>query len=849
MPNSADVTFNLPGEPPGGIIAPINILIVDDEPRNLTVLETLLDNPSYRLVRACSADEALLALVTDQYALLILDACMPEMTGFELARIIKSRKKTAGIPIIFLTSYYNENQHVVEGYGTGAVDYLHKPVNAATLRSKVAVFAELHRKGRELLEANLALAQANIALDTEVQERRIAELQLRELNAALDRSVTERTRALSASDARLRLATDAVGLGIWSWQPATDVWIWENEWFGSVHANVNETPRSAALIASDFVHADDRAAFLQAVKAAAQHGELHFEGCLRSGDGHRHFVEFIGKRSTEPGGEGHLMGTARDISERRKAEDTLRERERFLSTVTAAAHIGLAVVDPGDVYRYANAAYSQMLDLDPEDLTGRPVQGVLGAQWAQAKPRLARAFAGERVSYEISLGPAAPGGPPRHFGVFHEPHLDPQDVATVALVVVEITELKQLESELRDADRRKDEFLATLAHELRNPLAPVRNAVQILHLMDQPTRELAWAREVIERQVRVMARLIDDLMDVSRINQGRIELRREPVELSKVLEWALEASKPQIDEFGHRLVLDLPPKPVMLDADLTRLSQVFMNLLTNAAKYTDGGGLIEMRAQLTGCEVEVRVKDNGIGMPADALNNVFVMFAQTEDAVARSRGGLGIGLSLAKRLIEMHGGRIEARSSGPGRGSEFVVCLPTLSAAQMAVLAPNAPNAPNASRTLNGPPGIPAAPSAAGGRMLRILVVDDNRDGADTLAALLTMIGHEVHTAYDGEEGVRAAAQFGPQVMLLDIGLPKLSGYDVCRRIRQAPQGQAITVIAMTGWGDTEARRKVTEAGFNAHLVKPVDETLLLSMLAELSPSPGAVANTPRQTL
>ena len=369
---------------------------------------------------------------------------------------------------------------------------------------------------------------------------------------------------------------------------------------------------------------------------------------------------------------------------------------------------------------------------------------------------------------------------------------------------------------------------------MRNPLAPVRNAVQMLQMVDQPTRELAWAREVIERQVQVMARLIDDLMDVSRINQGRIELRREPVELSKVLDWAVEASKPQIDEFGHSLVVDLPPQPVFLDADLTRLAQVFMNLLTNAAKYTDSGGVIEMRARLEGNVVEVRVTDNGIGMPAETLRNVFVMFAQAEDAVVRSRGGLGIGLSLAQRLIDMHGGRIDALSAGPGRGSEFVVRLPTLSTSQVAV--PVLQSAP-------------ATPSSVGARKLRILVVDDNRDGADTLAALLHMMGYEVRTAYDGEEAVSAAAEFRPQAMLLDIGLPKISGYEACRRIRLTPMGQAMTLIAMTGWGDTEARRRVIDAGFDVHLVKPVDETLLLSMLGELNQSCNTEAVARRASL
>ena len=847
---------------------PINILIVDDEPRNLTVLETLLDNPDYRLVRAGSADEALLALMTDEYALLILDIRMPGMTGFELAQTIKSRRKTAGIPIIFLTAYYNEDQHVAEGYGSGAVDFLQKPVQAAVLRSKVAVFAELHRKSRELALVNAAqvgvfnelqrqsreLERANSALAAEVRERRSVESQLRELNAVLDQRVTERTQALSASDARLRLATEAVGLGIWSWQLDDDVWVWENDWFvAALGVQRSKVPLSAARIAIDFMHDDDRMAFEQAIGAVMRdNAALDFEARLYAADGSLRWVEFVGKRSDHAGHTGHtchMLGTTRDTTERRRAEETLRERERFLSTVTAAARIGLAVIEPGDVYRYTNDAYAQMFGRSVDAVTGRPVSEVLGSDgWALAQPSLQRAFAGERVSFEFTLAPLAPPAPDqrqRHFGAFHEPHLDPLGTRTVAVVVVEITALKQLESELRDTDRRKDEFLATLAHELRNPLAPVRNAVRILQLADPPNRQLAWARDVIDRQVHVMARLIDDLMDVSRINQGRIELRRESVELAKVLEWAVEASRPQIDEFGHLLVLDLPPQPVLLEADLTRLSQVFMNLLINAAKYTDRGGQIEVRALHQGSEVVVTVKDNGIGMPPDRLRSVFVMFAQAEDAVARSRGGLGIGLSLAKRLIEMHGGSIEALSAGPGQGSEFVVRLPTLGAVAPAAPQPHPRHAPPAAPAPAVAAPAPAAVTAGGHPALRIVVVDDNRDGADTLAALLSMIGHEVHIAYDGEDAVRAAAEFRPQVMLLDIGLPKLSGYDACRRIREAPQGKAMTLIAMTGWGDAEARRKASLAGFDRHLVKPVDETLLLSMLSEVMPSAHAATPPP----
>ncbi len=936
---------------------PINILIVDDEPKNLVVLETLLDAPHYRLVRATSADQALLALVAEEFALLILDIRMPGMTGFELAQIIKTRKKTAQVPIIFLTAYYNEDQHVLEGYGSGAVDYLHKPVNAAVLRSKVAIFAQLHRKSREV-------AWTNQALRAEISDRRRAEEQLRELNEVLDLRVAQRTDALSASDARLRLATDTVGLGIWIWQPGDDAWVWENDWlFDMLGISRNEGPTSAAQFAATFVHRQDRPLFERAINNTLHQGAaLQLELRLQRPDGMLCWAEFAGNKVMEPDGSQRVLGTVRDttqrqraeqelrdsearyralfhsidegfcvadmlfdatgaavdfrfaecnlafgkhsglvaatgkcmrelvpdferswleafgrvassgeafrqmgeikslhrfleihafrlgatgsgkvaillrdITERSKAEEALRERERFLSTVTAAARIGLAVVEPGDVYRFANDAYAQMLQLAPGAMVGQPVFNSLPDIWAGARAPLQHAFNGARESFEFALPGRAQDDRLRHFGVFLEPHIDIHGLHTVAVVVIEITDLKQLESELRDTDRRKDEFLATLAHELRNPLAPVRNAVHMLHLKDSSAAQLQWAREVIDRQVKVMTRLIDDLMDVSRINQGRIELRREAVPLAKVLAWAIEASRPQIEEYGHQLALHLPAdEPLMLDADVTRLSQVFMNLLTNAAKYTDRSGRIDVTVRREGDDAVVTVKDNGIGIATDKLRSVFVMFSQVEDALSRSRGGLGIGLSLAKRLVEMHGGRVKARSTGLGQGSEFEVVLPL-------ALDPTPPEAPAAMPGRQAPEPIPANASAAPAPV-RVLVIDDNRDGADSLTALLSLLGYAVQTGYDGEAAVSLALEFAPNIVLLDIGLPKISGYEACKRIRAQPGGQHMALVAMTGWGDEEAQRKGKEAGFDRHLIKPVDEALLMSTLAELSKSPAPAA-------
>jgi signal transduction histidine kinase len=375
-------------------------------------------------------------------------------------------------------------------------------------------------------------------------------------------------------------------------------------------------------------------------------------------------------------------------------------------------------------------------------------------------------------------------------------------------------ELQASEARLRDAGARKDEFLATLAHELRNPLAPVRNAVQLLKRQGQ-SDEMVWASELIDRQVSAMSRLIDDLMDVSRINQGRIELRRETVDLKDVLADAVESSRPLLAEMGHELARSEPAGALPVHADRTRLAQAFMNLLNNAIKYMDPGGRIDVTLETGDDEVVVTVKDRGIGIPADRLENVFEMFSQVESALARSRGGLGIGLSLTQRLVKMHGGSVKAISQGPGTGSEFVVRLPL---AERAEPRPSAPA---------GTDGL-FAPRTA----LRVLVADDNKDAADTLAALLQLMDHEVRVVYDGVAAVEAAAEFDPQLVLLDIGMPRLNGYDACRGIRAQPGGSARTVVAVTGWGQPEDRRSSADAGFNHHLVKPIDMEALSKVLA-----------------
>jgi signal transduction histidine kinase len=397
---------------------------------------------------------------------------------------------------------------------------------------------------------------------------------------------------------------------------------------------------------------------------------------------------------------------------------------------------------------------------------------------------------------------------------------DPDEVAfmeTVCHYATVAYERLRLVNELKEADRRKDEFLATLAHELRNPLAPVRNAVQVLRLKGPDDPELRWGRDVIDRQVEHLTRLIDDLMDISRITRNKLELRKQRVELAEVITGAVESSRPAVEQCGHELTVTLPPQPIYLNGDLVRLAQVFQNLLTNAVKYTERGGQIWLTAERQGGDAVVRVKDTGVGIPGEKLPRLFEMFFQVDRTLERSQGGLGIGLSLVRRLVELHGGRVDARSEGVGKGSEFIVRLPVL-----------------VEKSIPPQSQEPGGNGRTKTTARRILVVDDNRDSADSLAMLLRLTGHEVHAAYDGVEGVEAAERVRPEVVLLDIGMPGLNGYDACRRIRGQEWGKDVMLIATTGWGQDEDRRRTGEAGFDAHLVKPVDPQALMRLLAGL---------------
>lgn len=537
----------------------IDILLVDDEERNLDALEAILDDPAYRLLRATDADHALRLLLEHEVAAIVLDIKMPLVSGFELAQMIKGVKKFREIPIVFLTAHMMEDQDVVAGYGAGAVDYLTKPVKPQILRHKVAVFADLFQKTRALAE----------------------------LNDTLEARVSERTAELERSEAALR------------------------------------------------------------------------------------------------------------------------------------------------------AAASQ-----------------------------------------------------------------------------------------------KDEFLATLAHELRNPLAPIRTGLQVMQRSPSDTATALKIQAMMDRQLRHMVRLVDDLLDVSRISRGKVELKRERVAIQSVIEHALESSQPFIDAGGQVLSVSLPADSAWVDGDLTRLAQIVSNLVNNAAKFTPRAGSIDVVVDMVGPNVVVSVTDTGTGVAPEMLPKVFDLFAQVDSTLDRAQGGLGIGLSLAKKLAELHGGALHAESGGLGCGSTFTLSLPVAQSGEVwaQIAAPeNATAVPLASR--------------------KILVVDDNIDGAEMLATLLELSGHHALIAHDGEAALRIAQETPPDLIFLDLGMPGMNGYTIAEQLKSDLRTARSILVALTGWGSAEDRRKTAEAGFSYHLTKPVDDgdvqEVLQKFLGHKTPPP---ADAQKQT-
>ena len=548
----------------------------------------------------------------------------------------------------------------------------------------------------------------------------------------------------------------------------------------------------------------------------------HFETERQRSDGQRISVSLT--ISPIRDAEGTVIGASkivRDITDRKRAEA---EQHKFVTLIENSTDF-IGICDLDGMPLFVNRAGLKMVGLDDMERARRtPVRSfffpedqplvmqeffpsVLEKGHGEIEVRFRHFKTGEArwMTYKVLTLPDAAGRP-----------------VALATVSQDVTERKRLEDSLRrvaadlsEADRRKNEFLAMLAHELRNPLAPISHAIQALRLAESDRTSVHAATKMLERQVGQMVRLVDDLLDMSRISRGKIELRKDRIELAPIVSQAAEATRALYKSMNHELTVTLPPHPIYLDADPARLTQVVGNLLNNACKFTDSGGHVWLTVEQDRAYAVIRVRDNGIGIAADQLPRLFEMFMQVNTSQERSREGLGIGLTLVKTLVEMQDGTVEAHSEGPGRGSEFVIRLPTV--AEMP-------------RPL--PRETAAEPLPAVRR--RILVVDDNEDAAEWLATVLRLHGHETHVAYDGLEAVTTAERIRPDAVLLDIGLPRLDGYEACRRIRAQSWGRDLLLVALTGWGQDEDRQESRDAGFDARLVKPVDDEVLLKLLASL---------------
>jgi len=510
-------------------------------------------------------------------------------------------------------------------------------------------------------------------------------------------------------------------------------------------------------------------------------------------------------------------GVAFDVTELKQTEQALRRSEAWFRTLAEASPALIWRLDPAGDFTYVNPPYLEYFGRHEDELLDRGWFPLLHPEDASAYMAAVNTAQRDRGRLQAAVRVRHRNGDWRWIESYALPLFsDDGEYLGHIGTSLDITERKQVEKALSEADSRKDEFLAMLAHELRGPLAPIRNSIEIMRQMAVPaTGDVV---QTLDRQVSHLVRLVDDLLDVSRISRGRIELRRERLDIRTIVEHAVEAVRPLCRDFDQSLTVDLPAQPAFVDGDPARLAQVLGNLLSNSSKFTNRGGRISIgvddASSAPPASVVVRVRDTGIGIAPEQIARIFDLFMQVDTSLERVSGGLGIGLTLVRSLVAMHGGTVEVRSDGVGQGSEFIVRLPRIDAQ------------PISKRRKSD--AVPARVLAR-----RILVVDDNRDSADSLCRLLRLGGHEAVAAYDGLEAVESAASFLPDIILLDIGLPKLNGFEAARRIRQRQADACPVLVALTGWGQDSDRRASREAGFDAHLVKPVDDATLNRLLAE----------------
>jgi PAS domain S-box-containing protein len=817
----------LPGadRPPAAPKTGKRILVADDNADLREYVRRLLAE-EYEAEAVADGAAALAAARARKPDLIVSDVMMPGLDGFGLIRALRADLELRTTPVVLLSARAGEEARM-EGLGKGADDYLTKPFSA-----------------RELLVRVGALLQS-------ADYRREAEGRLRE------------------SEERFRAMANTAPAILWICEPDGACSFLSRGWYdftGQTEADALGRGWTTA------VHPDDRErAGRVFMEANTRREPFSMDYRLRRKDGEYRWAIDAGRPRFGADGEFlGLIGSVIDVHERKQAEETLHEEARTLETLN---RVGRTLAGELDLEKTVQAVTDAATELSGAEfgaffynvknekgesyllysLSGAPREAFAKFGMPRNTAVFAPTFGGEGVvriddvTKDPRYGKSAPhhGMPKGHLpvrsylaasvvsrtgevigglffghsrpGVFTErAERLVAGIAGQAAVAIDNARLyeesRRLVARLSEADRRKDEFLATLSHELRNPLAPLRSSLDILRLPGA-VGDTAPVREMMERQVNHLVRLTDDLLEMSRITRGAFELRRERVELAEVVRNAVETSEPAIRAGGHDLVVSLPPSALWLDGDPVRLAQILSNLLNNAARYTEAraehGGRIQVRARREGNQAVVSVRDNGMGIEPAALERVFEMFSRGERS-----SGLGIGLALARRLAEMHGGTIHAASAGAGQGAEFTVRLPLAAPLEA--------------------PAQPAQPGAGALRPRRILVVDDNRDAADSLALLLKALGSEVRVAYDGPSALDAFRSWGPAVVLLDLGMPGMDGYSVARKLREDPAGRQVPIVAISGWGQEDDRRRAREAGFDHHMVKPPDLGALRSLLGSM---------------
>ena len=684
-----------------------NILIVDDRLDKRVVFRTILEELDQNIVTASSGEEALRWLLDNECAVILLDVNMPGMDGLETAELIRSRRKSAHTPIIFITAFADE-MHTARGYSLGAVDYILSPVVPNILRSKVKALVQLHLLNAELKKRS----DERVALVKEQAARSIAEDSQRRASF-----LAEATQVMASS------------------------------------LDVDTILKGASGLMVPFL-ADYGAVVL-----------VNDDGSVRA------------QRHSCVAGWDQYLGLHRPAFEAKL-------NEQQWNAINRGTHeTGDRLASPSTRGDSAEEPPEGEIHAFPLTTRGKP-RGALILALGPSK----RGLAGADLSLADSLAGRAASA----------------------------LDNCLLYEEIQKTDRRKNEFLATLSHELRNPLAPLRAALHMLRTQAvEPARSKSLL-ETMDRQVAQMTRLVEDLLDISRITRGAIELRRETLPVNDEIRNAIESCQGQIEISGHHLLVNLPTEPLHVVADRVRLQQIFENVILNAAKYTEPGGRIEISAEGTLTEAIVRVRDNGIGIAPDKLAQVWDLFVQVDESPERIRKGLGIGLALVRDLVKRHGGSVEAQSEGLGKGSTFTIRLPRAMRGDVTVAEP-----------VKAPQVAHAAPPK------RVLIVDDNLDAAETLAMMLELLGQQTRQAHEGNGALQAAIEYKPELIFMDIGLPGLSGHEVAARMRTELGMTETYIVALSGYGSDDDRRKSLYAGFDSHLVKPLDPAALPSILAE----------------